>query len=77
MKINQVLGTKDIMNILNISQGTAYNLIRQAMTTKDMFVVTPEGNRFKFDYPTYTEEHEEVTIVDPWSHKTYIVVFNE
>lgn len=45
--------------------------------SKDMFVVTPEGNRFKFDYPTYTEEHEEVTIVDPWSHKTYIVVFNE
>ena len=45
--------------------------------SKDMFVVTPEGNRFKFDYPTYTEEHEEVTIVEPWSHKTYIVVFNE
>ena len=45
--------------------------------SKDMFVVTPEGNRFKFDYPTYTEEHEEVTIVDPWSHKTYIVIFNE
>ena len=45
--------------------------------SKDMFVVTPEDNRFKFDYPTYTEEHEEVTIVDPWSHKTYIVVFNE
>ena len=45
--------------------------------SKDMFVVTPEGNRFKFDYPTYTEEHDEVTIVDPWSHKTYIVVFNE
>ena len=45
--------------------------------SKDMFVITPEGNRFKFDYPTYTEEHEEVTIVDPWSHKTYIVVFNE
>ena len=45
--------------------------------SKDMFVVTPEGNRFKFDYPTYTEEHEEVTIVDPWSHKTYIIVFNE
>ena len=45
--------------------------------SKNMFVVTPEGNRFKFDYPTYTEEHEEVTIVDPWSHKTYIVVFNE
>ena len=45
--------------------------------SKDMFVVTPEGNRFQFDHPTYTEEHEEVTIVDPWSHKTYIVVFNE
>ncbi len=45
--------------------------------SKDMFVVTPEGNRFKFDAPEYTEEHSDVTIVDPWSHKTYVVVFNE
>ena len=43
----------------------------------DMFVVTPEGNRFKFDAPIYTENHEDITIVDPWSHKTYTVVFNE
>ena len=47
MKINQVLGTKDIVNILNISQGTAYNLIRQAMTTKDMFVVRKIGRDYK------------------------------
>ena len=45
--------------------------------TNSMFVVTPEGNRFKFDAPSYNENHENVTIVDPWSHKSYIVVFNE
>lgn len=45
--------------------------------SNDMFVITPEGNRFKFDAPTYTEKHEDITIVDPWSHKTYTVVFNE
>ena len=43
----------------------------------DMFVVTPEGNRFRFNAPEYTEEHDTITIVDPWSHKTYNVVFNE
>ena len=43
----------------------------------DMFVVTPDGNRFNFDAPIYTENHEDITIVDPWSHKTYTVVFNE
>ena len=37
-------------------------------TSNDMFVVTPEGNRFKFDAPIYTENHEDITIVDPWSH---------
>ena len=46
-------------------------------TSNDMFVVTPDGNRFKFDAPIYTENHEDITIVDPWSHKTYTVVFNE
>lgn len=45
--------------------------------SNDMFVITPEGNRFKFDAPTYSENHEDITIVDPWSHKTYTVVFNE
>jgi len=44
---------------------------------KDMFVVTPEGNYFKFEYPEYSEEHENETIIDPKSHKPYIVVFNE
>ena len=47
MKINQVFSTKDIMQILNISQGTAYNLIRQAMATKDMFVVRKVGRDYK------------------------------
>ena len=29
-------------------------------TSNDMFVVTPEGNRFKFDAPIYTENHEDI-----------------
>lgn len=45
--------------------------------SKDMFVVTPEGNKFKFDAPEYSEKHEPITIVDPWSHKTYEVIFDE
>ena len=55
MKINQVLGTKDIMNILNIYQGTAYNLIRQAMTTKDMFVVRKVGRDYKISRDSFLE----------------------
>jgi hypothetical protein len=47
------------------------------LDSNDMFVITPEGNRFKFDAPDYTEEHEDIIIVDPWSHKRYNVVFNE
>lgn len=45
--------------------------------SNDMFVITPEGNRFRFNAPEYTEKHEDITIVDPWSHKTYNVIFNE
>lgn len=44
---------------------------------KDMFVVTPENNYFRFAHPEYTEAHEDITIIDPMSHKPYIVVFNE
>lgn len=47
MKMNQVLSTKDIQQILNISQTTAYNLIRQAMASKDMFTVKKIGRDYK------------------------------
>ena len=43
----------------------------------DYFVVTPEGNKFNFPYPEYSERHDETFIVDPMSHKTYTVVFDE
>lgn len=42
----------------------------------DMFVVTPEGNRFHFPGEKYNELHEPELIVDPWSHKTYTVIFS-
>lgn len=47
------------------------------LTSDNMFVVTPEGNYFTFEAPEYTEEHEDKLIIDPTSHKTYNVVFNE
>ena len=43
----------------------------------DMFVVTPEGNYFNFPSDTYNENHEDVTIIDPKSHKIYVVKFND
>lgn len=43
----------------------------------DMFVVTPEGNYFTFDFNKYNEGSDDVTIIDPKSHKTYNVTFNE
>jgi len=45
--------------------------------TKDMFVVTPEGNYFNFPSDEYDENHDDVQIVDPKSHKIYTVKFNE
>jgi hypothetical protein len=44
---------------------------------KDYFVVTPEDNYFNFPAAEFDEKHEDAMIVDPMSHKTYIVVFNE
>lgn len=43
----------------------------------DMFVVTPEGNKFTFSSESYNEDHEPESIIDPTSHKEYIVAFNE
>lgn len=47
------------------------------LKTDNMFVVTPEGNYFRFDADKYSENSEATTIIDPTSHKTYNVVFNE
>ena len=43
----------------------------------NMFVVTPEGTRFRFDAPDFDENHADIVIIDPWSHERYTVVFNE
>ena len=34
----------------------------------DMFVVTPEGNRYTFPAPEYTDKHDPEIIVDTTSH---------
>lgn len=48
MKYNKkVLTVKEIQSILQISQKTAYNLVRQALTAGDMFKVIKIGNRYK------------------------------
>lgn len=47
------------------------------INSNDMFVVTPEGNKFTFSSQDYNEEHTPETIIDPTSHKEYVVVFNE
>ncbi len=46
-RINNVFSTKDIMMILDISESTAYKLIRQAMTNENMFVVKKIGRDYK------------------------------
>ena len=43
----------------------------------DMFVITPEGNYFNFPGDAYDEGHEDITVVDPKSHKIYVVKFND
>ena len=43
----------------------------------DMFVVTPEGNRYTFPAPEYTEKHDPEIIVDTTSHMQYNVIFDE
>lgn len=49
----------------------------QELDNDDFFVITPEGNKFNFPYPEYNERHDSTFIVDPSSHKTYTVVFDE
>lgn len=43
----------------------------------NMFVVTPEGNRYTFPAPEYTEKHDPEIIVDTTSHIQYNVIFDE
>jgi len=46
------------------------------LNSSDMFVITPEGNKFTFPAKEYTEAHEPVKIVDSASHKIYVVRFD-
>lgn len=43
----------------------------------DMFVVTPEDNYFNFPGDIYNEQHEDVSIIDPKSHRQYVVKFKD
>lgn len=43
----------------------------------DMFVVTPEGNRYTFPAPEYSDKHDPEIIVDTTSHIQYNVIFDE
>ena len=43
----------------------------------DMFVVTPDGNRYTFPAPEYTDKHDPEIIVDTTSHMQYNVIFDE
>ena len=56
--------------IENIYADYAYN-------SDDMFVVTPEGNRYTFPAPEYTDKHDPEIIVDTTSHMQYNVIFDE
>lgn len=45
--MKKVLMVKDVQEILQISQKTAYNLVKQALTTGDMFKVIKIGNTYR------------------------------
>lgn len=47
------------------------------LDSDDMFVVTPEGNYFNFPADKFNENSSDTTIIDPTSHKLYVVRFNE
>ena len=47
------------------------------LDSNEMFVVTPEGNKFTFVGSEYNESHAPEYIIDPTSHKEYRVVFDE
>lgn len=43
----------------------------------DMFVITPEGNYFNFPGDDYNENHMDTIIIDPRSHRQYIIKFKD
>ena len=43
----------------------------------DMCVVAPEGNRYTFPAPEYSDKHDPEIIVDTTSHIQYNVIFDE
>lgn len=45
--MKKVLMVKDVQEILQISQKTAYNLVKQALKTGDMFKVIKIGNTYR------------------------------
>ncbi|MFR5471712.1 MAG: helix-turn-helix domain-containing protein [Romboutsia sp.] len=45
--MKKVLTVNDVQEILQISQKTAYNLVRQALTTGDMFKVIKIGGVYR------------------------------
>ena len=45
--MKKVLTINDVQEILQISQKTAYNLVRQALTTGDMFKVIKIGGVYR------------------------------
>lgn len=46
--------------------------------SKDMFVITPEGNEFTFLHSDgFSDTHVPMTITDPKSFKNYLVIFDE
>lgn len=45
--MKKVLTVNDVQKILQISQKTAYNLVRQALTTGDMFKVIKIGGVYR------------------------------
>lgn len=45
--MKKILTVNDVQEILQISQKTAYNLVRQALTTGDMFKVIKIGGVYR------------------------------
>ena len=43
----------------------------------DFFVVTPEGNYYNFPCDKFSENSDDITIVDTKSHIPYVVKFHD
>ena len=53
--MKKVLMVKDIREILQISQKTAYNLVKQALKTGDMFRVIKLGNTYRIPTKSFLD----------------------